>query len=81
MIKFFIFKNGMRLVAELVEVDVELGEPDCRLVNPFEIDDEGELLIWPKFTDQRTLMIQSDTVLTIVDPNQSILSKYKELVA
>ena len=81
MIKFLIFKNGIRLIAELVEVDVELGEPDCRLVNPFEIDDEGELLRWRKFTDERTLMVQSDTVLTIVDPNENILSKYKELVA
>ena len=81
MVKCLLLKEGTNLIGELVEVDVELGEPDCRLVNPFQIDENNELRRWPSFTDQRTLMLQSDSILTIVDPSENLLKQYKEIVS
>ena len=81
MIKCLMLKEATNLIGELVEVDVELGEPDCRLVNPFQIDENNELRRWPSFTDQRTLMLQSDSILTIVDPNEGLLNQYKEIIS
>lgn len=83
MIKCLILKTGTNLIAEVIEFgdEVETGEPDCRLVNPFEINQNGQLNRWPFFTDQRSLMISSENILTIVDPSQTIHNQYKELVS
>lgn len=81
MIKCLILKIGVTLITEIIEVGAEVGEPDCRLVNPFIIDEEKNLKRWPIFTDQRSLMISSDSILTIVDPSQEVIDKYKEIVS
>ena len=44
------------------------------------VTDEEELVRWPGVTDQRTLLMQSDSILTIVDPSNSILDKYNEVI-
>ena len=80
-IKCLLLKVDTVLVTEIVEVGSELGEPDCKLINPFEIDAEGNLILWPSVTNQREMMIHSDSILTIVDPKLEIVQKYLELTA
>jgi hypothetical protein len=67
------------IVTEIIEVGSELGEPDCKLINPYKIDPEGNLTPWPEVTDQTELMIHSDSILTIVDPKQQIVDDYLKL--
>lgn len=67
------------VISEVIEVDADIGEPNCKLINPFRIDSEGNLTPWPDVTDQREMMIQSDSILTIVDPKKEIIEKYLEL--
>ena len=81
MIKCLLLKIGTTLIAEMMEVGAEVGEPDCRLINPFRFTDEGVFVRWPAVTDQRTLMIHSDSILTIVDPSEDIMKEYKEAIA
>jgi hypothetical protein len=69
------------IITEIVEVGSELGEPDCKLINPYEIDNEKNLIPWPDVTDQTEMMIHSDSILTIVDPKEEIVEKYLELTA
>lgn len=69
------------LIAEIEEVVSELGEPDCRLINPYEYNNLGEFISWPSVTDQKELMMHSDSILTIVDPKPDILEKYFELIS
>lgn len=69
------------VITEIIEVGSELGEPDCKLINPYRIDVEGNLTIWPDFTDQREMMIHSNSILTIVDPKPEVIEKYLELTA
>jgi hypothetical protein len=65
-----------------VEIGSELGEPDCKLINPVIMDQSsGNLSTWLDFTDQNELMIHSDSIFTIVDPNKEVLIKYLELTA
>ena len=46
MIKVLLLKNGLTLIARLEEIGSEMGEPDCKVTNPFEI--KGEYLEhWP----------------------------------
>ena len=80
-VKCLLLKVDNVIVTEIEEVPPELGEPDCRLVNPFRIDAEGNLTPWPEVTDQKEMMIHSDSILTIVDPKQEIVEKYLELTA
>lgn len=79
MIKCLLLKVDTVIVSEIIEVGSEIGEPDCKLINPYEIDDEGNLTLWPDVTDQREMMIHSDSILTIVDPKPEIIEKYLEL--
>ena len=78
MIKCLILKSGTILISEIVEIDSEIGEPDCQLVNPFEIVDDT-LIRWPKVTEQKSILINSDSILTLVEPTEKILSEYKNI--
>ena len=81
-VKCLLLKSNQVIVTEIVEVGSELGEPDCKLINPVILDQSsGDLSTWLDFTDQNELMIHSDSILTIVDPNKEVLIKYLELTA
>jgi hypothetical protein len=80
-VKCLLLKVDNVIVTEIEEVPSELGEPDCRIINPYQINAEGELTPWPEVTDQREMMIHSDSILTIVDPKEEIVTKYLELTA
>jgi len=80
MIKIILFKNNLVLITRLEEVGSEMGEPDCKLIDPFEL--KGEFLeSWPSFTTQREMMVHSDSFLTIIEPNKTQLDKYQALTA
>ena len=67
------------LISEVVEVDAELGDPNCRLVNPYRFLGEGKYEPWPKATNQRELMIRSEDILTIADPTPEVVEEYPKL--
>ena len=80
MIKIILFKNNLVLITRLEEVGSEMGEPDCKLIDPFEL--KGEFLeSWPSFTLQREMMVHSDSFLTIIEPDKAQLDKYQALTA
>tara|TARA_R100001460_G_scaffold86737_1_gene128198 strand:- start:199 stop:396 length:198 start_codon:yes stop_codon:yes gene_type:complete len=63
-------------------VSTELGEPDCKLVEPF-ILNQSDFSLSPwliDFSTQNTYMIHSDKILTIADPNSKLKAKYDSLV-
>ena len=81
MIKLIIFKNNLVLVSRLEEVAATIpGEPDCKLIEPFEL--KGEYLeSWPSFSSQREIMVSSDSFLTIIEPDKHHLDNYQALTA
>ena len=81
-VKCLLLKNNQVIVTQIVEIGSELGEPDCKLINPVIMDQSSRnLSTWLDFTDQNELMIHSDSIFTIVDPNKEVLIKYLELTA
>ena len=78
-IQLLFFKNNPNpIISRIDDVGSEIGEPDCRLTKPYEIV-EGELVPWlARLTDQRQFMIHSDSILTMANPNDTLLKKYKE---
>jgi len=84
MIKVLLLKNGSVLITEIEEVTAELGEPDCKLINPVEILDTEPLQLkkWlHDYTTQTTSMLSSDSILTIVDPHKIIEDDYKKFLS
>ncbi len=83
-IKCLLLKNGDLLISQIMEVDTELGGPDCKMIKPFKMvkeDNQYKLETWLDFTSQNEMMIHSDSILTIVTPTAAILSEYVDLIA
>jgi hypothetical protein len=83
-VKCLLLKNNDVLVSEIIEVGSELGEPDCKLINPYKLIEENDnqfLIPWITFSNQSEIMIHSDSILTIVEPNDKIKSLYFELIS
>lgn len=81
-IKCLLLKSNQVLVTEIVEVAGDIGEPDCKLINPFLLNQESHTLsTWLDFTDQNEFMIHSDSIMTIADPKADLLAKYFDLIS
>jgi len=84
-LKILILKNDAVLMTEIHEVEgADLGEPDCKLVNPVQmlVSDSTtyDMRKWPVFTDQRELKIHSDSIFTIVDPKPDQIELYLKTI-
>ncbi len=80
-VKCLLLKVDTVLITEIIEVGSEIGEPDCKLINPYEFFDVDTMKPWPEITNQSELMIHSDSILTIVDPTPEIAEKYLQLTS
>ena len=79
-IKLILLTNSERLISEIVEVGADIGQPDCKLINPHEIWEGHNLCPWMMdHTNQTEFMISSDKMITIVEPNSDLLEKYKNI--
>jgi len=81
-IKLLILTNSQIILTQIEEVPTELGEPDCKLIEPFTINESTlELIPWLiDLTSQNTFMMHSDKILTITEPNSKLKDKYEKLV-
>ena len=70
------------LVSQIEEVAaVYIGEPDCKLIEPFVLKENDTLSPWlVEATSQNEFMISSDKILTIVDPKSALVEKYEKLL-
>jgi hypothetical protein len=76
-----VFPNSLILISQVEATDPEeIGDPDLRLVEPFEV--KGDFLEpWLiSFTTQNKFEMHSDKLVTMASPNPSLLAKYKELI-
>lgn len=82
MTKLILLMNNQILVSQIEEVPSELGEPDCKLIEPFLLNEKDETLSpWlVSVCSQNTFMIHSDKILTISDPKPTLLEKYQKLL-
>ena len=76
--------NNHLLISQIEEVAaVDIGQPDCKLVNPFIINTEtGQTILEPylnSVTRDEAFMMGSDKILTLVEPTPTLLEKYLNL--
>ena len=84
LVKVIHLTTNQTLISELVEVaPMDIGAPDCKMVNPFTIREEADnispiLEPWLlNVTNQSEVVISSDKILTLVDPKTTLLAKYE----
>lgn len=80
-----ILLDNLILITQIEEVPSELGEPDCKLVEPFLVkkDIAGNISFEPwliDYTSQNTYMIHSDKILTLADPKPTLIEKYQNVI-
>ena len=83
-IKVLALTNHQYLISEIEEVgSADIGEPDCKLINPFVINTEtGKTILEPfllSVTRDTEFMMGSDKILTLVEPTPTLLEKYLNL--
>ena len=80
-IKILALANNQILISEIEEVgSADIGEPDCKLINPFVVKDDN--LLEPfllTVTKDDIFMMGSDKILTLCDPMPTLLEKYLDL--
>ena len=80
MIKILVLTTNQILISQIEEVGADIGEPDCKLVDPYVITKDGTLEPWLlNVTREDTFMMSSDKILTLTDPTPTLLEKYEDL--
>ena len=80
-IQVLLLTNQMILISEIDEVLADIGQPDCKLINPCIIID-GKVSKWiPDLTPNTEMFMSSDKILTLVDPSKHILNEYRKVIA
>ena len=82
MIKCILIDVDNVLIAEVVELDAEIGDPNCKLVNPYLFNSIDDMKPWKsEITNQTEFMIRSEDILTIADPTGTVMDRYTELTS
>ena len=79
-IKAIVLVNKQILISQIDEVGADIGEPDCKLTNPYLLRDYGTMEPWLiNISRQDVFMISSDKILTLTEPMPTLIEKYEEL--
>ena len=82
MIKCILIDVDNVLISEIVEMDAEIGDPNCKLIKPYLFNSIDDMKPWKsEITDQTEFMIRSEDILTIADPSGIVIDKYTELTS
>lgn len=80
-IKILTLLNNLILISQIEEVGADIGEPDCKLVNPFVVKSDKTMEPFLcGYTKQDTFMMNSDKILTLADPLPTLIEKYEDLI-
>jgi len=79
-LKAIVLTNNKILVSQIDEVGADVGEPDCKLTNPYILKDDGTMEPWLlNISREDIFMISSDKILTLTEPMPTLVEKYEEL--
>ena len=82
MIKCVLIDVDNVLISEVIELDAEIGDPNCKLINPYLFNSIDDMKPWKsEITNQTEFMIRSEDILTIADPTGTVMDRYTELTS
>ena len=78
--KAIVLTNNQVLISQIDEVGADIGQPDCKLTNPYMLKDDGTMEPWLiNISRQDVFMISSDKIITLTEPMPTLVEKYEEL--
>lgn len=87
MIQALLLANNEIIIAQVYEVDVDPGKPNCRLIDPYLFKTGGvnnpgfRLIPWlQEVTEENNMMIHPDKIITVVDVKDDVLKLYKKII-
>ena len=79
-IKAILLTTNQILISQIDEVGADIGQPDCKLTNPYMLKDDGTMEPWLiNISRQDIFMISSDKILTLTEPMPTLVEKYEDL--
>ena len=79
--KVLALTNSLILISRIEEVGADIGEPDCKLINPFIVRSDKTLEPFLcGYSKEKVFMMSSDKILTLADPTPTLLEKYEDLI-
>ena len=79
-IKAILLTTDQILISQIDEVGADIGQPDCKLTNPFLLQQDGTLEPWLiSVSRQDVFMISSDKIITLTEPMPTLVEKYEQL--
>lgn len=78
MLKCLLLINGTVLIGKIEEIAAELGDPNCQVSDYYEITPDG-LKEWLNFTNDQKVMLRSENILTIVEPDLKTVKEYESI--
>ena len=74
-----ILKNGQVLISESEEMDYE---PKVHLIRPYLVSGKTKVTLtpWPSYTTDTDILLRSDDLLTVCEPEKSLLEIYLKKV-
>ena len=73
--------NNLKIVTQIEEVLAYIGDPNCKMIEPYVIGEQDTLSPWlVDCTNQNEFMISSDKILTILEPKPTLLEKYENII-
>lgn len=78
-LSMLLLKQGIRLIAQTEELDYE---PRVHLVQPYEVTGKTKVVLtpWPGHTEDTHILLNSNDLLTVVSPTQSLIDSYLKKV-
>ena len=73
-IALIILKSGIELITMAEQLE---EEPSCHMQDPYLIREDGTLEPWPRYTTDTDILLYSETIATIVEPDDQIRKKYE----
>ena len=79
-IKAILLTTNQILISQIDEIGADIGQPDCKLTNPFVLQEDGTLHPWLISVSREDIfMISSDKIITLTEPMPTLVEKYEEL--
>ena len=74
-VKILVLTSNQNLISQIEEVaPLDIGDPNCKLIEPFILNDDGTLSPWLiDVTNDNEFMICSDKILTLVEAKPTLL--------
>ena len=79
-IKAILLTTNQILISQIDEIGADIGQPDCKLTNPFVLQEDGTLQPWLISVSREDIfMISSDKIITLTEPMPTLVEKYEQL--